>query len=393
MFDLGAQAAIEPCKDAAIHALMLDPLCAFVCTPTQIKAKTLEMFAAEKAYLPNNGQNCATSLQTACANPPKGALPSYGERGLPGDSRTPRHHRSTMKMSTLPAALFLLLGVLFTAACTPKYKEVKIPDAPEAAMRVIADQLGAANAGVLWTALPPTYRTDLTGLVREAGAKIDPDMYDGGFSTLGKLANVLETKRDFFLSSFMASQADKTEAQTNWGPGVAMLRTLVTSEVSTVNGLQTFELQEFLASTGSKMLKIAQQMSLNGGSASMVDQLRATTFTADTVTATTAMLRIVREGEEIRTEEYTKVEGRWVPSEMAAEWTQKVADAKIRLAKLTPEDMAKNKSQIMGAITMVNGVLDQLAAAESQEQFDSALQGAMMPIMGLMMMSQKLTSP
>jgi len=53
MFDLGAQAAIELSKEAAIHALMLDPLSAAVCTPSQIRAMTLELFAAEKAYLPD----------------------------------------------------------------------------------------------------------------------------------------------------------------------------------------------------------------------------------------------------------------------------------------------------------------------------------------------------
>jgi alpha-galactosidase len=52
MFDLGAQAAIERSVEKAIYALMLDPLCAAVCTPQEIKAMTLEMFAAEKKYLP-----------------------------------------------------------------------------------------------------------------------------------------------------------------------------------------------------------------------------------------------------------------------------------------------------------------------------------------------------
>jgi alpha-galactosidase len=52
MFDLGATAAIERSKEAAIHSLMLDPLTAAVCSPAEIKAMTLEMFEAEKAYLP-----------------------------------------------------------------------------------------------------------------------------------------------------------------------------------------------------------------------------------------------------------------------------------------------------------------------------------------------------
>jgi len=52
VFDLGAQACIERDKEKAIHALMLDPLSAAVCSPAEIKALALEMFEAEKAFLP-----------------------------------------------------------------------------------------------------------------------------------------------------------------------------------------------------------------------------------------------------------------------------------------------------------------------------------------------------
>jgi alpha-galactosidase len=52
MFDLGAQAAIERSKELAVHALMLDPLTAAVCTPSQIRDMTMELFEAEKDYLP-----------------------------------------------------------------------------------------------------------------------------------------------------------------------------------------------------------------------------------------------------------------------------------------------------------------------------------------------------
>lgn len=52
MFDLGAKACVEKSKEAAIHALLLDPLTSAVCTPAQIKAMTLEMFEAEKEFLP-----------------------------------------------------------------------------------------------------------------------------------------------------------------------------------------------------------------------------------------------------------------------------------------------------------------------------------------------------
>jgi alpha-galactosidase len=52
MFDLGATAAIELSKEAAIHALLFDPLTAAVCSPAEIKQMALDMFEAEQAYLP-----------------------------------------------------------------------------------------------------------------------------------------------------------------------------------------------------------------------------------------------------------------------------------------------------------------------------------------------------
>ena len=52
MYDLGATAAIERSKEAAIHALFLDPHTASVCSPAEIKAMTLEMFDAEAEFLP-----------------------------------------------------------------------------------------------------------------------------------------------------------------------------------------------------------------------------------------------------------------------------------------------------------------------------------------------------
>ncbi len=52
MFDLGATACIERSREAAIHALMLDPLTSAVCTPQQIRDMTNELFEAEKDFLP-----------------------------------------------------------------------------------------------------------------------------------------------------------------------------------------------------------------------------------------------------------------------------------------------------------------------------------------------------
>ena len=51
-FDLAATACIEKSREAAAHALMLDPLTAAACCPAEIKAMTDEMFEAQRDLLP-----------------------------------------------------------------------------------------------------------------------------------------------------------------------------------------------------------------------------------------------------------------------------------------------------------------------------------------------------
>lgn len=51
-FDLAAEAAIERCVETAIHALSVDPLTSAVCGLDEIQDMTLELFKAEKKFLP-----------------------------------------------------------------------------------------------------------------------------------------------------------------------------------------------------------------------------------------------------------------------------------------------------------------------------------------------------
>ncbi|WP_176012715.1 alpha-glucosidase/alpha-galactosidase [Victivallis sp. Marseille-Q1083] len=53
MFDLAANACIERSKDLAMKALLLDPLTAAVCAPSEIKEMTYRLFDAEKDFLPD----------------------------------------------------------------------------------------------------------------------------------------------------------------------------------------------------------------------------------------------------------------------------------------------------------------------------------------------------
>lgn len=293
-----------------------------------------------------------------------------------------------MHKAAIASVSLLVTGVFLGAGCSPKSKQVVIPDAPDAAMRVIADELAAGKAGVLWAAMPASYQLDVTDVVRTAGTKMDPEVYDGTFAILKRLADVADKQRAFILANPMAQQMDKAKAEANWSHGVAMVRALATSQLASAEGMRAFEGEKFLSTTGSELLGLAQEMSKASGE-DFFAKLKAVRFTATDVTATSASIKAETEGKPADASTFTKIEGRWVPQEMAAQWTEKMAEAKKNLAAITPEEIQKNKPQVLGALAMANGVLTQLEEAKTQAEFDAALQGAMMPLMGLMMMGQQ----
>lgn len=304
-----------------------------------------------------------------------------------------------MKINTAQlAAVGLAIGTLFTTACGDTNGKggvgagpVAIPDAPDAAIQTVLQEFGNGNGGIVWQAMPGSYQSDVTRVVHLAGSKLDSEMYDASFRLIGRIASVADKQKQFILNTSLANNdaADKEKIEAAFPHMTGLLQTIANSSIASVNGLQAFDGQAFFNTTVSDLVTYAKELSKfsDGGAAAMAgyEDVQVTLVEASDAEAT---LEMTQPGEMPRTERFVKVENRWIPAEIAEDWSNQIAESIAQLEAMTGEEMAKNKPQIMGMITMFDGVLNQLESAETQEQFDQALQGAMMPIMGLMMMGQ-----
>jgi hypothetical protein len=287
--------------------------------------------------------------------------------------------------------LAALSAIVFTACggSEETSSEVKIPDAPDAAIQTIGKELLDGNGGILWQAMPASYQADVNAIAQLAGSKVDPELYDKSFGLIGRIAEVADKQKEFILNTKLggpqpAEQIAKVEAA--WPSIIGFVQTIANSSIASSGGLQSFDGLAFCTDTVSPLVQYSKDLSALSEEENPFDTIDFGAVKLLESTDSTAVLEMTSPDGTVESEEFMKVENRWVPTEMATQWGTNMADAKAQLEAITPEQMAQNKPQIMGVVTMLEGVLIQIEAAETQEQFDQALQGAMMPIMGLMMM-------
>ncbi len=279
------------------------------------------------------------------------------------------------------------------ASASPGASEAELSGSPEVAVQAIAHALGEGEGGVLWQAMPASYQSDVTEVVRLAGTKLDAEIYDKIFAMLDRTVNVADQQKEFMFNTSLGSAPSAEEIEkfrAAWPSVVHLVTTLTQSSLASTEGLQSFDGQAFFSDTVSAVLKDMDALSqLNPGE----DQATLSEYkNAEVVyiegTDTEATLQMDLPDGSSETETFVKIEDRWVPKEMADDWETSMANARLKLEAINPEQIAQQKPQIMSVFAMMDGVLTQIENAETQEQFDQALQGAMMPIMGLMMMGQ-----
>ena len=77
-----------------------------------------------------------------------------------------------------------------------------------------------------------------------------------------------------------------------------------------------------------------------------------------------------------------KVEGKWIPEDVVATWSQQIEVAKAQVAAMDKKAMAAQKPQIMMGLAAMDGAIEQIASTKTQEEFDTAMMGVMGMFMG-----------
>ena len=279
-----------------------------------------------------------------------------------------------------------VVAVLIAAFAVPVIA-AEIPDSPDGTVRFVMEQLADRHPEVLWQALPPTYQKDITELTHSFAAKMDPDVWSAAFALGGRTAALLRDKKDIILASSFADMAgeERDSLANGWDAGVGFLDSFFSSDVSRLDALETIDWGSYLATTGRDLMNLAAERSKASGEDTFdeeitkkLEQAKIELVSRDGDSATVKVSAPDEDPEDI---ELTRVEGRWVPSEMADDWDSEVAEAKQKLAALSDEEIEQSSMQTMMFIGMLDGVVAQLETVETTEEFEQAIQGILGPFL------------
>ena len=281
----------------------------------------------------------------------------------------------------------ILAVAVTTLACAqgpgPEAATGLFPTTPDGTVTVVAEKLSTHNPEVLWQALPESYRNDINQLTLEFAAKMDPEIYDRVMALAGRAIEVLQSKKALVFESatFKSTGADPAEIDPVITGTLQVAETFLTSEISTLVGLEAVNWENYLATTGSALMEQASAIETEDV-ANPLDDLESLTIETLEAADTTAKLKISAEGHDPEELDLVMVEDRWVPKELAEQWPEKVAEARTHLEEMNPENMAALKTQAMMGIGMAEGLIEQIAAVETAEEFDAAVGPLLQMVMG-----------
>lgn len=284
----------------------------------------------------------------------------------------------------IPMNLGTVLIWLLLAGC--HRSPISIPESPPEVVTKVMQRLVDNQPRVLWDALPPSYQSDIRGLITAFCDQMDPEVYDRTFRVMNKGVRVLRQQQQFLFNSRYTLDNVLLDSGIglHWKQSVGILETVVNSDIARLNSLRQMDPGLFLASTGSRVMSDLERLTRRvqrSPDANPWERAREVLARAPIRFVpgeggegilTFGSLRDDEEGREVR---MVQVEGRWVPAEMAASWETNVANMQAGLERLASPEAQQAKPVVLMILTVLDRSMDTLLQARSQQEFDDVIGG------------------
>lgn len=280
--------------------------------------------------------------------------------------------------------LVLALGCKKPAANAPTQASVPTPPGPQGPVETVETTLKAASNNqpvVIWQQLPGSYQKDVQDLVSEFANKMDPELWNQTFATARKAVDVSKKQKKLIIESikaFVPPNVDMKQLEAQWDTVADLLLSVLDSDLAKLDNLKKPDIEKFLASTGANFMskglgvaKAVEDKSKPGDKiADFSDKLAKTKVTlVGTATADAAKVKVEAPGEKPEEIDLIKVDGKWIPKDVAKDWAKSIKEARAGLDQIKSDEIAKMKPHLLSMLKETDKKLDQLAAAKTSDEF------------------------
>ncbi len=232
---------------------------------------------------------------------------------------------------------------------------------PAAAMQAITKGMEKGRFAELWDALPVSYQTDAKAVLQVAGQHLPAADHRRAFALLGRVAKLMREKKTEL------QELAPEDFRPHWDATAAMLAILATSELADPGWYQNPDVPKLLQGTGAKLGAEFLKLKLL-----LPGQGEEVWFAPVSEEGDEAVVEMHR-GEVSSKFSLRRVEGKWLPDGLVAQWDEAIATAKKSLGQ--PGAPNDNRDALLRHLGVVEDGLDQLDASENADQLVSRAKG------------------
>ncbi len=268
--------------------------------------------------------------------------------------------------------------------------KAKAAKTPDAVVMQVTKALEKNQPQVVFQALPASYQADINSVVADAAKKMDAEIWNESRDLIKQVLKVAKSKKSLILETRMlAANPEKEELSKNWDQGIEMLEVILGSGFTELDELRKGDVEKLLADGGPALMKQAKESKVNHPSyAEMkdgLDKLKSIKASVESQDGDVAKVKIEAEGEASEVVDFVRVEGKWIPKDMADAFALKITEARASIAKIdfTSEEGKAIKAKIMQQISMVKTMIAQAEAAKTSKELEGVMMGVMMGAMSM----------
>lgn len=261
------------------------------------------------------------------------------------------------------------------------------PTARETA-RVLTQAMARFHLPTLWDALPPRYQADVQQNLRMQADAIPAATWNGVVGLLKNAAELVQTKREMFFQNPQLGPllGGEEDAQAAWDAAAGLLAAIVNSRLTDQDAMKQLDVDQFIAQDARDIREAFMKLAENASSVpqSPFGQV-AETPTIETLDESDqeATFRITF-GDETTEQKFVKVDNRWLPADMVAEWDETIAEQRAQIAQMKTPEGQQNMMQMQLGLMMVGAPVNALLSAKTQAEFDQVIDSLAQTVAGMM---------